>query len=63
MPYYNRDPKRDHNFDNHPFIVLVLQGTRGSWYMTSQECFSLLVLGLGLKPLGLQLDFRIQGKH
>ena len=18
MPYYNRDPKRDHNFDNHP---------------------------------------------
>ena len=20
MPYYNRDPKRDHNFDNHPFV-------------------------------------------
>ena len=20
MPYYNRDPKRDHNFDNHPGI-------------------------------------------
>ena len=19
MPYYNRDPKRDHNFDNHPY--------------------------------------------
>ena len=19
MPYYTRDPKRDHNFDNHPF--------------------------------------------
>ena len=19
VPYYNRDPKRDHNFDNHPF--------------------------------------------
>ena len=18
VPYYNRDPKRDHNFDNHP---------------------------------------------
>ena len=18
MPYYNRDPNRDHNFDNHP---------------------------------------------
>ena len=21
MPYYNRDPKRDHNFDNHPFGI------------------------------------------
>ena len=20
MPYYNRDPKRDHNFDNHPSV-------------------------------------------
>ena len=20
MPYYNRDPKRDHNFDNHPYV-------------------------------------------
>ena len=20
MSYYNRDPKRDHNFDNHPFL-------------------------------------------
>ena len=19
MPYYNRDPKRDHKFDNHPY--------------------------------------------
>ena len=23
MPYYNRDPKRDHNFDNHPYIPLT----------------------------------------
>ena len=22
MPYYNRDPKRDHSFDNHPFRSL-----------------------------------------
>ena len=20
MPYYNRDPKRDHNFDNHSYV-------------------------------------------
>ena len=23
MPYYNRDPKRDHNFDNHPCVAGV----------------------------------------
>ena len=21
MPYYYRDPKRDHNFDNHPYAL------------------------------------------
>ena len=26
MPYYNRDPKRDHNFDNHPFEVHLGSG-------------------------------------
>ena len=20
MPFYNRDPKMDHNFDNHPYV-------------------------------------------
>ena len=20
VPYYNRDPKRDHDFDNHPYV-------------------------------------------
>ena len=24
MPYYNRDPKRDHNFDNHPYIYIYI---------------------------------------
>ena len=24
MPYYNRDPKKDHNVDNHPCICGVL---------------------------------------
>ena len=23
MPYYNRDPKGDHNFNNHPFKGLI----------------------------------------
>ena len=26
VPYYNRDPKKDHNFDNHPFGVVESQG-------------------------------------
>ena len=33
VPFYNRDPKRDHNFDNHPHlfahgIFLALQALR-----------------------------------
>ena len=24
MPYYNRDPKRDHNFDNHPNQAIIM---------------------------------------
>ena len=23
VPYYNRDPKRDHDFDNHPYSRFV----------------------------------------
>ena len=32
MPYYNSDPKRDHNFDNHPsrdYIAAIQGGYRG----------------------------------
>ena len=25
VPYYNRDPKRDHNCDNHPGVVFGLK--------------------------------------
>ena len=34
MPYYNRDPERGHNFDNHPYhdtlrgAVIVREGWR-----------------------------------
>ena len=24
MPHYSRDPKRDHNFDNHPYDYQIL---------------------------------------
>ena len=26
MPYHCRDPKRDHNLDNHPYVLLLLYG-------------------------------------
>ena len=33
MPYYNRDPKRDHHFDNHPYrghgVMLEYIGQQG----------------------------------
>ena len=25
VPYYNRDPKRDHNFDNNPYALIKVQ--------------------------------------
>ena len=24
VPYYNRDPKRDHHFDNHPYVSMCV---------------------------------------
>ena len=38
VPYYNRDPKRDHNFDNHPIYIHVNLGVH---------------TGLGFRSLGL----------
>ena len=38
MPYYNRDPKRDHNFDNHPHDCRV-------------QSFGFRILGFGFQLL------------
>ena len=61
MPYYNRDPKRDHNLDNHSYDsykVLMLRG----W-----GCQNLIIirLGGGEKRLGFRglvrgLGFRVR---
>ena len=24
VPYYHRDPKKDHNFDNHPYVCMYI---------------------------------------
>ena len=42
VPYYNKDPKRDHNFDNHPDNIGTYIGTPYLWklpnpYVTRME--------------------------
>ena len=32
MPYYSRDPKRDHHFDNHPYLSI-----RGPLYYLTEQ--------------------------
>ena len=54
MPYYNRDPKRDHNFDNHPY----------DWGSCEVGLFFLKAWGLGFRvskhpsphKMGLELN-------
>ena len=51
MPYYNRDPKKDHNFDNHPGIKepgvvgasMILDGSQSNF--TTRSATQLMVEG------------------
>ena len=36
MPYYNRDPKRDYNFDNHPYRLQPYKKYKGIILATIQ---------------------------
>ena len=38
--YYNRDPKRDHNFDNHPYdlYIVLLSKHLPTWMPASSTC-------------------------
>ena len=45
MPYYNRDPKRDHNFDNSPYGNLTKQ------LNSNIEAPNVVVLTVGTPPL------------
>ena len=66
MPYHNRDPKRDHNFDNHLFGPLGLH--RGYarkfssmvWSVASrlQEWHWVEVLDCGVEGLGFRVGSR-----
>ena len=60
MPYYNRDPKGDHNFDIHP-IVTVMKGKKCQAEAKEEELqqgidvlktTELLACGIQVKPKG-----------
>ena len=58
MPYYNRDPKRDRNFDNHPYgRFLKLRSLVGSPISCVQclESSSLTLCQLQSKGLGFRV--------
>ena len=44
MPYYNRDPKRDHNFDNHPYIYIYRVHISGPKRVPTQLFWGVLTL-------------------
>ena len=50
MPYYTKDPKRDHNFDNHPYIYIYVYTSRAytiyRFRYTSYSFFMVLANGL-----------------
>ena len=55
MPYYNRDPKRDPNFDNHPFDTgsLDVKGSGDVFVGGSVNGMGPRGLGFGLQDLGV----------
>ena len=58
MSYYNRDPKRDHHFDNHPYgRFLKLRSLVGSpiSYVQCLEFSSLTLCELQSKGLGFRV--------
>ena len=38
MPYYNKDPKGDHNFDNHPYGVYKEDIAKIIFYLLRDGC-------------------------
>ena len=67
MPYYSRDPKRDHNLDNHPYAVQPLQELHPG-QVPPKDCREDVrsephptpgVLGVG--GLGFRVWFRVYG--
>ena len=49
MPYYNRDPNRDHNFDNHPYKK---DGKHNGSYYLGLIGFRVKISKLGTRMMG-----------
>ena len=58
MPYYNRDPKRDHNFDNRPYIYIYIYEKYGAYphVPTFLLCLGSIYIYM---YKGLELGFRV----
>ena len=69
MPYYNRDPKRDHNFDNHPYVgfygvfrCALIQVLPGSlWEFVGLRGVGFIWLDRGFRHLTALVGFRVRG--
>ena len=61
MPYYNRDPKRDHNFDNHPWEFHgILFGTSLWQFWRESQALVAEPRDLGFRGLGFRgLGFKV----
>ena len=47
MPYYNGDPKRDHNFDNHPYTIGLYSGLWWLYIGVYRVIFGFMVVIMG----------------
>ena len=57
LPYDTRDPKRGHNFDNHPYTEIRLRNPCGVGFLGSRQGLGFTVWGRpqGLQRLGLRV--------
>ena len=72
MPYYNRDPKRDQNFDNHPYIDILRAHTSSDPYEqgfgtilrphgSNLRLQGVVYLGFGVSGLGCTVQTKVEG--
>ena len=58
MPYYHRDPKSYHNFDNHPCVYIYICISRGRFQSGGIQGLGLVVSSC-IAVWGLGFSFRL----